>query len=163
MKETVKAGDGRGAAKERPAFIQVAVFLISLAFLVWSVAGLIANPDFATGSDATSTQVLGIDFNGWHAVLGFALFGPGLLFALRKHWALLFALAAIGSLVASGSWALLDTRPADVLYFQHNGADAALHFGGAAAYGVAVVIHWLRSPRRDVAGHTIAAARGVSD
>ena len=162
MKVIVNAGDGRGATKKRPAFIQVAVFLISLAFLVWSVAGLIANPDFATGSDATSRQVLGIDFNGWHAVLGFALFGPGLLFALRKHWALLFALAAIVSLVASGSWALLDTRPVDVLYFQHNGADAALHFSSAAAYGIAVIIHWLRSPRRGAAGHTIATARGVS-
>lgn len=163
MKVTVNPRDRREAAEKRPAFIQVAVFLISLAFLVWNVAGLIANPDFSTGSDITGRQVLGVDFNGWHAVLGFALFGPGLLFALRKHWALLFAVAAIVSLVASGSWALLDTRPADVLYFQHNGADAALHFAGAATYGVAIIIHWLRSPRRDAAGRTIAAARGVSN
>src|SRR5947209_7364646 len=100
MKETANGGNVRRAAEKRPAFIQVAVFSISLAFLVWNVAGLIANPDFSTGGDATSSQVLGVDFNGWHAVLGFALFGPGLFFALRKDWALLFALAAIVSLVA---------------------------------------------------------------
>jgi uncharacterized membrane protein len=138
VKETLNAHDGRS-------FIQVAVFLISLVFLIWSIAGLIANPDFATGADATSSQVLGVDFNGWHGLLGIALFGPGLFFARRADWALLFALAAIASLVASGTWALLDTRPADVLYFQHNGADAALHFGSALAYGVAVVVHVLRS------------------
>jgi Domain of unknown function (DUF4383) len=163
MNETVRDGNERWVTEKRPAFIQVAVFSISLAFLVWNVAGLIANPDFSTGGDATSSQVLGVDFNGWHAVLGFALFGPGLFFALRKGWASLFALAAIVSLVGSGIWALLDTRPAEVLYFQHNGADAALHFDGAAAYGVAVVVHGLRSRTRDAVRHTVAAARGVAD
>jgi hypothetical protein len=163
VKETVNGQDERSAAGKRPAFIQVAVFLTSLVFLLWSIAGLVANPDFATGADATSSRVLGVDFNGWHALLGIALFGPGLFFARRKDWALLFALAAIASLVASGIWALVDTRPADVLYFQHNGADAALHFGSAVAYGVSVVVHGLQTRGRSAAGHTIATARGVAD
>lgn len=148
MRSTENIAERRSTPTESPAFIQVAVFVISLTFLAWSVAGLIANPDFATGTDATSTQVLGIDFNGWHAISGLALFGPGLFFALRKEWALLFALVATVSLLASGAWALLDTRPAGVLYFKHNEADAALHFGSAAAYGLAVLAYWLLGRRQ---------------
>jgi hypothetical protein len=160
--KTESAGGG-SLATGRPAFIQTAVFAISFVLLAWSVAGLIANPDFATGNGATSTQVLGIDFNGWHAVSGFALFGPGLLFALRKDWALLFSLAAVVALVASGAWALADTRPAGVLYFQHNRADALLHFGSAAAYGSAALVYWLRGRRGRPAQATAAAAPVASD
>jgi Domain of unknown function (DUF4383) len=164
VRSTAHVADRRSTLEKRPAFIQVLVFGISLAFLSWSVAGLIANPDFATGTDATTKQVLGIDFNGWHAVSGVALFGPGLFFALRKDWALLFALAAIVSLVASGAWALLDTRPANVLYFKHNRADAALHFGSAAAYGLAVLVYWLQGRRRRGAARpALVAAPGGAD
>src|SRR5882672_10661596 len=62
---------------------QVAVLVVSLARLAWSVAGLIANPDFATGDAATAKQVLGVDFNGWHALSGILLALPGLLGARR--------------------------------------------------------------------------------
>jgi hypothetical protein len=31
-----------------------------------------------------AVQILGMDYNGWHAVAGLALFGPGLIFAMRK-------------------------------------------------------------------------------
>jgi hypothetical protein len=85
-----------------PVFIQKAVFVISAALLAWSVAGLIANPSFETGAGATSPRVLGVEFNGWHAISGFLLFGPGLLSALRRDWAQLFAVAAALLLVISG-------------------------------------------------------------
>ncbi|BBX02528.1 hypothetical protein BST36_11310 [Mycolicibacterium moriokaense] len=35
---------------------------------------------------APTVQILGMDYNGWHAVAGLALFGPGLIFAMRKSW-----------------------------------------------------------------------------
>jgi hypothetical protein len=128
----------------RPDFIQVAVFGLSLALLAWSTAGLIANPDFATGARASSQLVLGVDFNGWHALSGFALFLPGLFFSLRRDWAFLFALAAVVSLVATGVWALLDTRPVGLFPFDHNTADAILHVSSAGAYAAAVGIQVIK-------------------
>jgi uncharacterized protein DUF4383 len=131
----------------RPAFIQYAVFTVSLGLILWSVAGLIANPDFATGDAATAKQVLGVDFNGWHAVSGFLLVGPGLAAALRPDWALAFAGIAFAALAASAVYALFSTRPADVLAFPNNESDAVLHFGFAALYGGAALIQ-LRRGRR---------------
>lgn len=134
-------------------FIQGAVLVLSVVFLAWNVAGLIANPDFATGAAATSTPVLGVDFNGWHALTGLALFGPGVVLAWRKDWALLYAYAAILALVGSGIWALIEHRPAGILYFKNNGADAALHLGGAGAYALAVLVHFARGGQGALALH----------
>ena len=127
-------------------FIRWAVLAISLALLAWSVAGLIANPDFATGEQATAEQVLFIDFNGWHALSGIALAAPGLLAWRRASWSLLFAVAAAAALAATGVWALLDTSPAGVVAFPNNEADALLHFAFAVLYGAAAALH-LRARR----------------
>ena len=54
----------------RGPFVQRAVVAIFLALLAWRIAGLIANPDFATGGQATAEQVLFVGFNGWHASRG---------------------------------------------------------------------------------------------
>jgi hypothetical protein len=113
---------------------QKGVLAVSVVLTIWNVAGLLANPDFATGADATAVQVLGVDFNGWHALSGFLLVGPGFLMCLRPGWALFFSLYAGAVLVLTAIWALVDTEPADRLAFPHNEADAVLHFGFAAAY-----------------------------
>jgi hypothetical protein len=78
--------------------------------------------------------VLGVDFNGWHAVSGYLLILPGFYFARRPKWAVWFALYAAGALIITAIYALFSTRPADLLAFPHNEADAALHFSFAAAY-----------------------------
>jgi Domain of unknown function (DUF4383) len=121
---------------ERPLHpVQWAAIIGSLAVLVWSVPGLIINPDFSTGNAATAERVLGVDMNGWHAVSGFLVAIPGLFAALRREWAALFNLAAAGSLIATGIWALLDTRvAAGLFYFPNGGADAILHFGTSAIF-----------------------------
>lgn len=62
-------------------FLTAAVAVISVTQLGYATAGLLANPDFSTGPAVTSVRVLGVDFNGWHALAGFALFAPGLLAA----------------------------------------------------------------------------------
>jgi hypothetical protein len=110
------------------------VFIVSVVLLAWSVAGLIANPDFTTGGDATSVRVLGVDMNGWHALSGFLLFGPGIIASRRAETSLLFIPAAVVALVITGVWALLSDRPAGLFPFDHPSGDAILHFGSAAAY-----------------------------
>lgn len=121
---------------ERPlAPVQWAAIIGSLAVLVWSVPGLIVNPDFSTGDAATSQLVLGVDMNGWHAVSGFLVAIPGFFAALRRSWSAAFDLAAAGSLIATGVWALLDTQVAGGLfYFPHGGGDALLHFATSTVF-----------------------------
>jgi Domain of unknown function (DUF4383) len=125
----------------RVPFIRWAVVAISLALLAWSLVGLIANPDFATGDQATAEQVLFVDFNGWHALSGIALAAPGLLAGRWATWSLFFAVAAAAALAATGVWALLDTSPAGVVAFLNNEADALLHFAFAVLYGSAAALH----------------------
>jgi hypothetical protein len=126
----------------RVAFIQVAVFGISLINLVWSVVGLVANPDFAVGDDATAKRVLGIDFNAWHALSGIVpLFLPGLVAAFSEKWAFRFAVYAAIALCGSAVVIFFVTRPLPVLFLPHNQADAALHLAAGATYGLAAWLH----------------------
>jgi hypothetical protein len=134
------------AARSEWTIAQKGVLAVSAVLTAWSVVGLIANPDFATGADATAVQVLGVDFNGWHALSGLLLVGPGFLMCLRPNWALFFALYAGALLVVTAIWALVDTRPAELLAFPHNEADAVLHFSFAAAY-FSVAVLQLRADR----------------
>jgi uncharacterized protein DUF4383 len=138
------AGFSRGRDGER-SFVQAGVLVVSAVLMAWSIWGFIANPSFATGADATSTRVLGVDFNAWHAISGFLLFGPGLYLARRRDWALLFSLAAVASLYATGVWALLSDRPAGLFPFDHAHADAILHFGSGTAYLLVALIELRRS------------------
>jgi hypothetical protein len=69
---------------------------------VWSVPGLIINPDFAIGDDATSKLVLGVDMNGWHAVSGFLITVPAFLVARRPYLATVFCAASAGGLLGHG-------------------------------------------------------------
>jgi hypothetical protein len=133
---------------ERPlAPVQWAAILGSLAVLVWSVPGIIVNPDFSTGDAATSELVLGVDMNGWHALSGFLVALPGFVAALRRTWAALFCVAAAGSLIATGVWALLSERVAAGLFYFPNGTgDALLHFGTSAIF-VAGALHYLLTER----------------
>jgi hypothetical protein len=138
---------GRAAALEP---VQWAAILGSIAILVWSVPGIIVNPDFSTGDSATSEVVLGVDMNGWHAVSGFLVALPGFVAARRATWSAAFDLAAAGSLIATGVWALIDTQVAAGLFYFPNGtADALLHFGTSAIF-LAGAAHWLLTRDRTV-------------
>jgi Domain of unknown function (DUF4383) len=121
-----------------------AAILGSIAVLVWSVPGLIVNPDFSTGAGATAERVLGVDMNGWHAVSGFLVAVPVLLVATRPRAAALLVAAAAGSLIATGIWALLDTQvAAGLFYFPNNETDALLHFGTATIFLIGASHHLL--------------------
>ena len=127
---------GTAAGRERAGwtFAQKSVLAIALFQLAWATAGFIAEPTFAVGSDAPTEQVLGVDFNGWHALSGLLLFGPALVFALRPDWALLYAIAAGVLLVITGLWALASERVAYVFTFPNNEADAVLHLATGALF-----------------------------
>lgn len=118
-----------GAGQERAGwtFAQKSVLAIALFQLGWATAGFLAEPTFAVGADAPTEQVLGVDFNGWHALSGLLLFGPALVFATRPDWALLYAVAAGALLVITGLWALVSERVAYAFTFPNNEADAVLH------------------------------------
>ena len=129
--------------------VQWTAILGSIAVLVWSVPGLIVNPDFATGDSATAERVLGVDMNGWHALSGFLVAVPGLFAALRRTWSAVFVLAAAGGLIATGVWGLLDTQlAAGLFYFPNNESDALLHFGTSAIFVLGAIHYFtLERPR----------------
>jgi len=111
--------------------------------LAWAAAGLVINPDFAIGSDATSVPVLGVDFNGWHAVSGFLLFGPGLFAFHRDELAVPFTWAAIVALLATALWTVYSEHPAWVFYFPNPDGDIQLHVGSAVILALLLVIRKL--------------------
>src|SRR5919204_5340853 len=90
---TMRIGPGRLAP------VQWAAILGSAAVLLWSIPGLIVNPDFSVGNSATAVRVLGVDMNGWHAVSGFLIVVPCLLSLRRPAFeASVLALSAAGLL-----------------------------------------------------------------
>ena len=134
----------------RLAPVQWAAILGSLAVLLWSIPGLIVNPDFAVGDSASAERVLGVDMNGWHAVSGFLVAIPGLLVAPRPHLAAVFLPLAAGGLIATGIWALLSTEVAGGLfYFPNQTSDAVLHFATSAIF-LAGAAHYRLAERRPV-------------
>ena len=113
--------------------------------LMWSIPGLIVNPDFGVGDSASAVRVLGSDMNGWHAVSGFAIAVPALLLIRRPDLEAVYIVLAASSLIATGIWALFDTQPAAGLFsFPHNGADALLHFATSAIF-LAGAAHYFRT------------------
>ncbi|MFC9999965.1 DUF4383 domain-containing protein [Nocardia sp. NPDC127526] len=96
-------------------FLQWAVLVVGLVHIAWAIAGWIAEPSFAVGHHAPATPVLGMDYNGWHAVAGLALFGPAPIAAIRKWWAAWYCvIAAVGGGFVVGIWALFSEQ---VLFF----------------------------------------------
>lgn len=127
--------------------VQLGVLVISALQIVWAIAGFIAEPTFAVGDDAPTATVLWVDFNGWHALSGVLLFGPGLIAALRADWAVVYSWAAAAALIATGLWALAETQVAYVFSFPNNEADAVLHLATGALLA-ALAVYGTAGPRR---------------
>ncbi len=113
-------------------FAQIGLLIISILHVIQAMVGYIAEPSFAIGPDAPTAQVLGMDYNGWHAVAGLALFGPGLVFAMRKSWAVLYLLLAAAAGALPGIWAFFSHQVAYVFTFPNNVTDAVVHLVTAA-------------------------------
>ncbi|OBB79223.1 hypothetical protein A5760_21050 [Mycobacterium colombiense] len=116
----------------RWSFAQVGLVIICVFHVIQAVVGFILNPSFATGPDAPTVQLLGMDYNGWHAVAGLALFTPGLVCALRKSLAVLYLLLAAIAGALPGIWAFFSHQVAFVFNFPNNTVDAVVHLVTAA-------------------------------
>lgn len=116
--------------------------VICVLHLAQAVAGFIAEPSFATGPDAPTAVVLGMDYNGWHALAGVLLFAPGLFFVRRRSWAVAYLLLAGIAGALPGVWALFSQQVAYVFTFPNNITDAIVHFvtGGLMVLIAAVQI-----------------------
>lgn len=117
---------------QRWSFAQWGLLIISLFHVVQAIIGFIAEPSFAIGPDAPTTPILGMDYNGWHAVAGLALFGPGLVLCWRKSWAVLYLLLAAVAGALPGIWAFFSNQVAYVFAFPNNVTDAVVHLATAA-------------------------------
>ncbi len=121
-------------------FAQRGIVVLAALQLLWALAGFVAEPSIDFGEDAVTERVLGVDFNGVHALSGLLLFGPAFVFALRPNWALFYAFCAAFALYATGIWAFFDTQPAWVFTFPNNSADAIFHVATGTLFLVVAVV-----------------------
>jgi len=121
-------------------FAQWGIVVLAVVQLAWAVAGLIAEPTFDFGDGASTQRVLGVDFNGVHALSGFLLFLPAFYFALKPRWAVLYAIYVAVALLVTGIWAIFSTSPAGIFTFPNNGADAVLHITTGALFAIVATI-----------------------
>jgi len=121
-------------------FAQWAIVVVAVFQLAWATAGLIAEPSFDFGQGAATERVLGVDFNGVHALSGFLLFGPAFFFALKPRWAVLYAIYVAVALLVTGVWSIFSTSPAGVFTFPNNEADAILHITTGVVFAAIAAI-----------------------
>lgn len=121
-------------------FAQWGIVVLAAVQLAWATAGLIAEPSFDFGDGAPTERVLGVDFNGVHALSGFLLFLPAFYFALKPRWAVLYAIYVAIALIVTGVWAIFSTSPAGIFTFPNNGADAILHLATGALFAIVAAI-----------------------
>jgi hypothetical protein len=121
-------------------FAQWGIVILATVQLAWALAGLIAEPSFHFGDGAPTQRVLGVDFNGVHALSGFLLFLPAFFFALKPRWALLYAIYVAVALIVTGLWAIWSTSPAGIFTFPNNDADAVLHLTTGALFALVATI-----------------------
>jgi hypothetical protein len=121
-------------------FAQKGIVVLAAFQLLWALAGFIAEPSIDFGEDAVTERVLGVDFNGVHALAGVLLFGPAFVFALRPNWALFYALYVAFALYATGIWAFFDEQPAWVFTFPNNHADAIFHIATGTLFLIVALV-----------------------
>jgi hypothetical protein len=128
-------------------FLLVGILVLVVINTAWAIAGLIANPSFATGDAVTYVRVLGVDFNGWHALAGLVVFLPGFYLLVRPDLARVYAVAVAVALVPSGLIALATSRPLGIFPYEHQLAEVAYHVVTAALFvGLVVAERALRKP-----------------
>lgn len=129
--------------------VQWGALLGSLVVVLWSIPGLIINPDFTIGDGATSKLVLGVDMNGWHAVSGLLVGIPGLAAALQVRLSALFTPVAAGGLLGTAFWALFTDMPVGGLFFFPNPTgDVILHVI-TSGFFVAGAVHYYLVQSKD--------------
>jgi hypothetical protein len=123
-------------------FAQKALVVLAALQLLWATAGFIAEPSFHLGADAPTERVLGVDFNGYHALSGFLLFLPAFYFARRPDWAFYYDVYVAGALFITGVWALFEEQPAWVFTFPNNSADGIFHLATGVLFAILAAVQW---------------------
>jgi hypothetical protein len=118
---------------------RISLLVVCVAILIHDVVALIINPDFGIGANANTVKFLWVDYNGWHAVAGLALFGPGLLVWRHAALAKVYALAIVVALCVTAIWGLLDENPLGILSLPDQRADAIFHVGVAGLFALLVL------------------------
>jgi hypothetical protein len=137
-------------AKREPwTFAQKGIVVLAVLQLLWSLAGLIAEPSFSLSDNAPTERVLGVDFNGIHALSGFLLFLPAFYFALKPKWALYYAIYVAAALISTGIWALFSTQPAWVFTFPNNASDGTFHIATGTLFAIVAVIQIAQDRQAD--------------
>ena len=124
------------APRQEWTFAQWALVVVVTLQLLCALAGLIAEPSFDFGDNAATEKVLGVDFNGVHALSGFLLFLPGYYFATRPKWAVYYCLYVTVALWTTGIWAMFDNQPAYVFTFPNNEADGWFHLATGTLFAL---------------------------
>jgi Domain of unknown function (DUF4383) len=132
--------EAAAVSRSRWTFAQWGIVILASLQLLWAIAGLIAEPSFHFGDGAPTQRVLGVDFNGVHALSGFLLFLPAFYFALKPRWAVLYAIYVAVALITTGIWAAFSTSPAGIFTFPNNDADAVLHVTTGVLFGLIATI-----------------------
>jgi hypothetical protein len=132
--------EAAAVSRSRWTFAQWGIVVLAALQLLWATAGLIAEPSFHLGDGAPTQRLLGVDFNGVHALSGYLLFLPAFYFALKPRWAVLYAIYVAAALIATGVWAVFSTSPAGVFTFPNNDADAALHIATGVLFGFVALV-----------------------
>jgi hypothetical protein len=127
-------------------FMQKSLVVLAALQLLWAIAGFVAEPSFNIGADAPTEKVLGVDFNGYHALSGFLLFLPAFYFARRPDWALYYTLYIVAALYATGVWAFFTERPGWVFTFPNNSNDAIFHLATGTVFLAVALIQLASKP-----------------
>jgi hypothetical protein len=114
--------------------LRVSVLVLCVVILIHDIIALGINPDFGIGANAHTVKFHGVDYNGWHAVAGFALFTPGLFVWRRAGLARVYALAVVLGLLITAGWGLLDENPLGILSLPDQQADAIFHVTVASIF-----------------------------
>lgn len=114
--------------------LRLSVLVLCVVIIIHDLITLAINPDFGIGANAQTVKFHGVDYNGWHALAGFALFTPGLLVWRNAGLARVYALAVVLGLLITAGWGLLDENPLGVLSFPDQRADAIFHVTVASIF-----------------------------
>jgi len=131
--------------------LRISVLVLCVVAVVHDIVALAINPDFGIGADAHTVKFLWVDYNGWHAVAGIALLGPGLFVWRRADLTRVFSLAVVLALLVTAAWGLLDQNPLGILSFPDQRADAIFHVGVAAVFVFPLLIETIRTSLRPAA------------
>ncbi len=120
-------------------FLQKMNLALGVVFLAQAIGGLIVNPDFAVGDNATSEVFLWMDWNGWHALSGILLWSTALAVAPRADLSRLFGYLIIATNAPIVIWMLFDSVPFGLFALPTTG-DLIFHTAIVVIYALALLV-----------------------